>query len=69
MSLTFTTAELHLLRRVADGTKPETLALQEGVTKQEIETRLKSVYKRLNSRDPVEAMQKLAQSSFEVVQG
>ena len=68
MSMTFTTAELRLLRYVADGAKLENLAMQEGVSKKEIETRLKSVYKRLDSRDPVEALQKLAQSSFEVIE-
>lgn len=68
MSLTFTTAELRLLRYVADGAKLEVLAAQEGVTRKEIEARLKSVYKRLESRNPLEALQKLAQSSFEVVE-
>lgn len=67
MSLTFTTAELRLLRYVADGAKLETLAVQEGINKREIEARLKNVYKRLNSHDPVEALQKLAQSNFKVV--
>jgi DNA-binding CsgD family transcriptional regulator len=68
MSLTFTTAELRLLRYVADGAKLETLAIQEGVSQKEIENRLKSVFKRLESRDPVEALQKLAQSNFKVVE-
>lgn len=68
MSLTFTTAELRLLRYVADGAKLETLAIQEGVSQKEIESRLKSVFKRLESRDPVEALQKLAQSNFKVVE-
>lgn len=67
MSLTFTTAELRLLRYAADGAKLETLALQEGINKKEMETRLKNVYKRLNSQNPVEALQKLAQSNFKVV--
>lgn len=68
MSLTFTTAELRLLRYVADGAKLDVLATQEGVPLKEIEARLKSVYKRLDSNNPVEALQKLAQSSFEVVE-
>jgi DNA-binding CsgD family transcriptional regulator len=67
MSLTFTPAELRLLRYAAEGAKLETLALQEGISKKEIEMRLKNVFKRLDSRDPVEALQKLAQSNFKVV--
>lgn len=67
ISLTFTVTELRLLRYVADGAKLEKIALQEGVSHKEIEMRLKSVFKRLKSRDPVEALQKLAQSNFNVV--
>jgi DNA-binding NarL/FixJ family response regulator len=66
MKLTLTNDELHILRQVADGKTLPSIALESGFSKKQAEQCLKSVYKKLHTENPVEALQKLAQTSFTV---
>ncbi len=67
MKIQVTTNELKVLRKVAEGIQIHALASEEGFTRKEAERHLKSVYKKLKTSTPLEALQLLALSGFEVV--
>ncbi len=67
MKIQVTAHELTVLRKIAEGIEINALALEEGLTRREAELHLKSVYKKLKTSTPLEALKLLAQSNFEVV--
>jgi DNA-binding CsgD family transcriptional regulator len=67
--LIMTTAELRLLRNAAEGIDVQRLAAEEGVTRKEVESKLKGIYKKLKAADPVVALQRLAQTDFMIIDG
>lgn len=67
MPVIITTQELSLLRMTAEGVDVEEMERAEKISKKEIDARLKTVYKKLKTRNPLEALQVLAQTEFKVV--
>lgn len=67
MPVIITTQELSLLRMTAEGVEVEEMERAEKISKKEIDARLKTVYKKLKTRNPLEALQVLAQTEFKVV--
>ena len=51
----------------AEGVEVEEMERAEKISKKEIDARLKTVYKKLKTRNPLEALQVLAQTEFKVV--
>jgi hypothetical protein len=51
----------------AEGLKPEDITRTEKVDKKEVELQLKSIYRQLNTSDPLEALQVLAKKELKIV--
>ncbi|MCX7637536.1 MAG: LuxR C-terminal-related transcriptional regulator [Cyclobacteriaceae bacterium] len=67
MSLVIKSQTLSLLRLAAEGLTPDEITRIENISKKEIETQLKQVYKQLKTTDPLQALQLLAKTDFKVV--
>ncbi|MCS6973561.1 MAG: LuxR C-terminal-related transcriptional regulator [Cyclobacteriaceae bacterium] len=67
LSLVIKSQTLSLLRLAAEGLTPDEITRIENISKKEIETQLKQVYKQLKTTDPLQALQLLAKTDFKVV--
>lgn len=66
MKLSLTTLELKILKHTSEGYEPEDLARDLHISKKEVEVALKSLYKKLQTKTPLESLQRLAKSEFVV---
>lgn len=67
MKIQVSTLELTILKHTSEGYEAEDLARDLSMSKKEVESSLKGIYKKLQTKTPLESLQRLAKSEFTVV--